>query len=194
SSSELVGTDSSSIGVRVPSRCCPQVHTSRPRSSRSGGQRIRLGGVNATPPFAPLLETDVDPSPLVQFDRWYDFARALPVPHPDAATLATCTRDGIPAARMVLLKGRDRAGLLFFTNYESQKARELAENPRACLVLFWPTLDRQIRVVGAVGKVTREESEAYFATRHRGSQIAAWASQQDKVLASRDELDQNVAE
>jgi pyridoxamine 5'-phosphate oxidase len=116
------------------------------------------------------------------------------LPHTDAVTLATCTRDGIPSARMVLLKGRDRAGLVFFTNYESHKARELAENPRACLVFYWPTLDRQVRIVGTVAKVSREESEAYFATRHRGSQISAWASHQDAVLASRSELDARVEE
>ena len=114
--------------------------------------------------------------------------------HGDAVTLATATRDGIPSARMVLLKGHDRNGFVFYTNYESQKARELSENPRACLVFFWSSLDRQIRIVGTVTKISREESEAYFRTRPRGSQIGAWASQQDEVLPNREVLDTKAAE
>jgi pyridoxamine 5'-phosphate oxidase len=144
------------------------------------------------PELPPLLESDADASPLVMFDRWYAHAAAQPIAHHDAVTLATATRDGIPSARVVLLKGRDPNGFTFFTNYESGKARELAENPRASLVFFWPTLDRQIRVVGTVAKVSREETEAYWKTRHRGSQIGAWSSQQSRVLANRAELDERV--
>jgi pyridoxamine 5'-phosphate oxidase len=144
------------------------------------------------PDLPPLLESDVDPNPLIQFDRWYAYAAAQPIPHPDAVTLATATRDGIPSARLVLLKGRDAKGFTFFTNYDSGKARELTENPRASMVFFWPTLDRQIRVVGTVAKTSREETEQYWRTRNRGSQIGAWASPQSRVLANRTELDERV--
>ncbi len=142
----------------------------------------------------PLLESAVDSSPFRQFEAWYAHAQSLGMKHGDAVTLATATRDGIPSARMVLLKGHDRNGFVFYTNYESQKARELSENPRACLVFFWSSLDRQIRIVGTVTKISREESEAYFRTRPRGSQIGAWASQQDEVLPNREVLDTKAAE
>jgi pyridoxamine 5'-phosphate oxidase len=141
-----------------------------------------------------LLESDVDPHPLRQLKAWWDEAQALGGPEADAVTLATATRDGIPSARMVLLKGHDDRGLVFFTNYGSQKARELEGNPRACLVIFSAPLHRQIRVIGTVQKTSREESEAYFRTRPRGSQIGAWASQQSAVLESRAVLDAQVAE
>jgi pyridoxamine 5'-phosphate oxidase len=144
--------------------------------------------------YPPLLESEVDPDPLVQFDRWYDHARAQPMPHADAAALATATPDGAPSARVVLLKERQGDGFIFYTNYASQKACELDDNPRAALVFFWPTLDRQIRVTGTVTRVTRQESERYFATRHRGSQIGAWASRQSEHVGSREELDAKVAE
>jgi pyridoxamine 5'-phosphate oxidase len=130
----------------------------------------------------------------VQFDRWYEHARAQAVPHADAATLATATPDGAPSARVVLLKGRADNGFIFYTHYSSQKGRELDGNPRAALLFFWPTLDRQIRVSGSVTRVTREESERYFATRPRGSQIGAWASRQSERVQSRDELEATVAE
>jgi pyridoxamine 5'-phosphate oxidase len=164
----------------------------------------------APAPLPLLLESDVDPNPFVQFDRWYAHACSQPnLAHPDAVTLATTSRDGIPDARTMLLKGRDPVGFTFYTNYESHKGHELAENPRACLLFFWPAPapaeglspasraaapDRQIRILGAVARVTREESEAYFKTRIRGSQIGAWASKQDCVLSTREELDARVAE
>ena len=144
-------------------------------------------------PSATLLESDVDPHPMHQFKRWWDDAQSRGYPDSDAVTLATATRDGIPSARMVLLKDHDDRGLVFFTNYESQKARELTDNPRACIVLFWAQQHRQIRVIGTVAKASRDESEAYFRTRPRGSQIGAWASQQSKVLESRATLEAQVA-
>jgi len=147
-----------------------------------------------TGPKQTLLESDVDPHPLRQLKVWWDEGMALGLPDSDAVTLATATRDGIPSARMVLLKGHDERGLVFFTNYGSQKARELTDNRRACIVLFWAPLHRQIRVIGTVAKATREESEAYFRTRPRGSQIGAWASQQSAVLESRAALEAQVAE
>ena len=148
----------------------------------------------ALPDLPPLREADVDRSPFRQFDAWFRHAQGLAVPHVNAATLATSTRDGIPNARTVLLKGFDERGFVFYTNYESQKGRELAENPRASMVFFWPTLERQIRVVGAASKVSREESEAYFHTRPRGSQLGAWTSQQSHVIAGREVLENSLAE
>jgi pyridoxamine 5'-phosphate oxidase len=145
-------------------------------------------------PKKTLLESDVDSHPLRQFKVWWDEGMALGLPDSDAVTLATATRDGIPSARMVLLKGHDERGLVFFTNYGSHKARELMDNPRACIVLFWAPLHRQIRVIGTVAKVSGEESEAYFRTRPRGSQIGAWASMQSAVLESRGALEAQVAE
>ncbi len=145
-------------------------------------------------PKKTLLESDVDPHPMRQLEVWWNEAQSRGEPDSDAATLATATRDGIPSARMVLLKGHDERGLVFFTNYGSQKARELEGNPRACIVIFWAPLHRQIRVIGTVAKASREESEAYFRTRPRGSQIGAWASQQSAVLESRAALDEHVDE
>jgi pyridoxamine 5'-phosphate oxidase len=141
-----------------------------------------------------LTETDVDPSPFRQFDEWFRHAIAESVPEPTAMTLATSTRDGIPSARIVLLKSHDARGFVFYTNYASQKARDLAENPRAALVFFWPALERQIRITGSVARVAHEESAAYFRTRPRGSQLGATASAQSAVLANRAELEARVRE
>ncbi len=143
---------------------------------------------------ATLLEADVAKNPLHQFKVWWDDAQSRGFTDADAVTLATATRDGIPSARMVLLKRHDDRGLVFFTNYESHKGKELIDNPRACIVAFWATLHRQIRVVGTISKVTREESESYFRTRPRGSQIGAWASKQSQVLETRALLDAQVEE
>jgi pyridoxamine 5'-phosphate oxidase len=132
-----------------------------------------------------LSEGDVDPDPLVEFRRWYRLAEESGVPQPDAMTLATATADGAPAARMVLLKGVDDQGFVFFTNYESRKARELAENPRAALILYWVALRRQVRITGRVEPITAEESEAYFRSRPFGSRLAAWASRQSSLIPDR---------
>ncbi len=137
-----------------------------------------------------LDERTLAPDPLRQFERWYAEARTAKACAPDAMTLATATRDGVPSARVVLLKGVDRRGFTFFTNYASQKGRELAENPRAALVFYWPELHRQVRVVGTVAKIPRAESERYFQTRPLGSRLGAWASPQSRVIASRAELDE----
>ena len=141
----------------------------------------------------PLRESDVDVSPFGQFDAWFHHAQSAGFPHANAATLATSTRDGIPNARIVLLKGFDPRGFVFFTNYESQKGRELAENPRAAMVFFWPTIERQVRIIGAATKITTPESEAYFQTRPRGSQIGAWASPQSRVIEGREPLERALA-
>jgi pyridoxamine 5'-phosphate oxidase len=132
-----------------------------------------------------LSERDVDPDPLVEFRRWYRLAEESGLEQPDAMTLATTTREGAPSARMVLLKGVDDGGFVFFTNYESRKARELAENPRAALILYWSPIRRQVRVTGRVERLPAAESEAYFRSRPRGSRLAAWASRQSSVIPER---------
>jgi pyridoxamine 5'-phosphate oxidase len=137
-----------------------------------------------------LTEDRIDPDPIRQFGAW--FADAAELPDSNAMALATSTRDGRPSARMVLLKGFDDRGFTFFTNYESRKADELRENPRAALVFFWQQLHRQIRIEGSVERTSGEESDAYFATRARGSQVAARASDQSRPLSGREELERRV--
>jgi pyridoxamine 5'-phosphate oxidase len=139
-----------------------------------------------------LLEGDADPSAVTQFSRWLDDAVKTGQPEPNACTLATASADGAPNARVVLLKGVDEHGFVFFTNYDSAKSRELADNPRAALVFFWPGLERQVRVVGAVSRTSAAESEAYFRSRPREAQIGAWASRQSQPLASRADLEREV--
>jgi pyridoxamine 5'-phosphate oxidase len=136
----------------------------------------------------------LDPDPFAQFRLWYADAASAGFPHPNAMTLATAAPDGRPSARIMLLKGVDEEGFVFFTNYESQKARELDETPRAALLFFWAALDRQVRVEGAVAKTSREESIQYFETRPRDSQIGAWASRQSAVIAGREVLEQRIAQ
>jgi pyridoxamine 5'-phosphate oxidase len=143
---------------------------------------------------AGLDERDLDPSPTKQIEAWLHDAIEAGHPEPTAMTLATITPDGDPAARVVLLKGVDQRGLVFFTNYESDKGRDLAKTPRAAANLFWCLLERQIRVTGSVERVSREESEAYFRGRPRESRLGAWASQQSAVLKGRAELEARLAE
>jgi pyridoxamine 5'-phosphate oxidase len=134
------------------------------------------------------------PDPFQQFRAWWDVAQKANLPEPTAMTLATAGAVGAPAARIVLLRGFDEHGFVFFTNYDSQKGRELAANPRAALVFFWPTLNRQIRITGTVTKTSREDSEAYFVTRGRSKCLGAWASRQSEVLANREEFERRYAE
>ena len=136
-----------------------------------------------------LNESEVAADAIEQFQRWFDEAVTAGVEEPNAMTLATSTRDGQPSARMVLLKSVDARGFTFFTNYESRKGRELAENPNAALVFHWQHLHRQVRVTGVVEKVPLAESDAYFASRPREAQLGAWASQQSRVLPSRAALE-----
>lgn len=132
--------------------------------------------------------------PLEQLGQWLDEATRAAIREPNAMTLATSGADGAPHARVVLLKGLDARGLVFFTNYESAKGRELEENRRASAVFFWRDLERQVRVEGSVEKVTRDETEAYFRTRPRESQVGAWASPQSRVIESREILERRVVE
>lgn len=123
--------------------------------------------------------------PIRLFKKWFDAAVATGLAEPNAMTLATSTKQGKPSARMVLLKGFDRDGFVFYTNYESRKGRELEQNPHAALVLFWQPLERQIRITGRVVKVSVEESDAYFNSRPLGSRLSASISKQSSVIASR---------
>lgn len=131
---------------------------------------------------------EVADEPIDQFQQWFDEALDTDIHEPNAMTLATATPDGSPSARIVLLKGVDERGFTFYTNYRSQKGRELSHNPQAALTFLWKPLERQVRIEGEVHPVPEEESDAYFARRPRGSQLGAWASPQSRVVASRDEL------
>ena len=143
---------------------------------------------------APLDLEDLDADPIEQFRRWMADALAAGLLLPNTMTLATSTSNGRPSARMVLLKGFDEHGFVFYTNYESRKSRELEGNPYAALVLHWPSLERQVRIEGGVEKVSAEESDEYFATRPFASRLGAWASRQSARLASRAELDRRLEE
>jgi pyridoxamine 5'-phosphate oxidase len=141
-----------------------------------------------------LREADLDPDPIRQFGRWLAEAESAGVLEPAAMTVATATRDGVPSARVVLLKGLDERGFVFYSNYESDKGHDLAENPRAALTFFWPELERQVRISGGVTRVSREESKAYFDSRPRGSRLGANLSHQSQVIPDRDTLERAFAE
>jgi pyridoxamine 5'-phosphate oxidase len=141
-----------------------------------------------------LSEGDLAADPFVQFQTWFGQAVTAGLPQPNSMTLATATPDGRPSARMVLLKGLDTQGFVFFTNYESRKAAELESNPWAALVFFWVEFHRQIRVEGQVERVTAHESDDYFASRPPGSQIGAWASPQSQTIEGRAPLEARVRE
>jgi len=132
-----------------------------------------------------LDEDSADADPIVQFARWWDEAAAAQVREANAMTLATADAAGTPAARTVLLKGFDPAGFVFYTNYESRKGAELASNPRAALLFFWPELERQVRIDGAAVRVDEQESDEYFGSRPLASRIGAWASPQSQPISSK---------
>ena len=142
--------------------------------------------------LAGLMEKDLAKDPFRQFEKWFQEALAAKVPEPNAMVLATAARDGAPSARIVLLKGIDGRGFVFFTSYESRKGRELEANPRASLAFPWITQERQVIVEGAVARVTREESETYFHSRPVASQLGAWASQQSAIIPGRAVLEDNL--
>jgi len=141
-----------------------------------------------------LSEADADPDPFVLLRIWFDEAIAAELPLANGMTLATCGRDGQPSARVVLLKEIDDRGLVFFSNYDSRKGRELAANPRAALVLWWIPLHRQVRIEGVVEQLSAEESDAYFSTRPRESNLSAMASSQSQVVRNRRRLEARVDE
>lgn len=144
--------------------------------------------------LAALDETHVAPDPATQFHRWFDEAVKSKVLEPNAMTLATVDLGGRPSTRVLLLKGADDAGLVWFTNYESRKARDLAQNPCAAMQFFWGELERVVRIEGRVEKVTEAESDAYYRSRPLGSRIGAWASPQSRVIGSREALEQSWAQ
>jgi len=141
-----------------------------------------------------LRESEAGSDPIRLFARWYDAARAADVPLPDAMALATATPDGRPSSRMVLLKGFDEGGFVFYTNYESRKAAELDANPRAALTFHWTAQQRQVRIEGTAVRTSRDEAEEYFRTRPKESRIGAWASPQSREIASREALDARASE
>lgn len=136
-----------------------------------------------------LLEAEAAADPIAQFDVWFAQARAAQGHEPNAMTVATVDADGRPSARIVLLKGYDTRGFVFFTNYESRKGQALAVNPYAAVIFYWPELERQVRIEGAVVKVAAAEADAYYESRPRGSRLGAWASPQSRVIADRDALE-----
>ncbi|MGU7772198.1 pyridoxamine 5'-phosphate oxidase [Burkholderia sp. MR1-5-21] len=138
---------------------------------------------------ASLDEADATPNPFAQFDRWFKEALAAKLPEPNTMTLATVGENGRPSARIVLIKGVDERGFVFFTNYESRKGHDLAANPYAALLFYWIELERQVRIEGRIEKTTDEESDRYFASRPIGSRIGAWASEQSAVIDSRATLE-----
>ncbi len=142
----------------------------------------------------PLREQDLDPDPLRQFAAWFADAGRAGVRAPEAAAVATASRDAVPSVRMVLVKQCDEQGFVFFTNYESRKGEELAGNPHAALMFYWDPLGRQVRIDGAVQRTSPAESAAYVRSRPRGSQISALASPQSRPVDGRDALERRVAE
>jgi pyridoxamine 5'-phosphate oxidase len=140
-----------------------------------------------------LDEQDLDPDPIVQFQRWFEEAVAMGGPQPDAVCVASLAADGTPDARMVLLKAVDERGFVFYTNYESEKGRQLSARPVAALVWHWSPLRRQVRATGRAARIAADESDTYFVTRDRGSQLSAWASHQSEVLPDRAALEARMA-
>jgi pyridoxamine 5'-phosphate oxidase len=143
---------------------------------------------------ARLDETDVSHDPFVEFARWFAEAQEAEALEPTAMTLATTSADGAPSARVVLLKGFDERGFVFFTDYRSRKGAELEANPRAALVFYWGELERQVRITGGVALVSRQDSEHYYRTRPLGSRLGAWASHQSRVIPSRATLESDLHE
>ncbi|MEH2078902.1 MAG: pyridoxamine 5'-phosphate oxidase [Nostoc sp.] len=141
-----------------------------------------------------LSELEIDLNPFIQFKKWFDQALAAQLPEPNAMTIATATPDGKPSARMVLLKNFDERGFTFFTNYNSHKGQELAENPQAALVFWWAELERQVRISGYVEKVSEIESDQYFHSRPTNSRLGAWVSNQSEVIESREVLERRLQE
>jgi pyridoxamine 5'-phosphate oxidase len=139
-----------------------------------------------------LQKSALAPDPIDQFRKWFDEALTANLHEPNAVTLATASPDGNPSARVVLLKGYDERGFVFYTNYEGRKARELEANPSCSLAFYWGELERQVRIEGHAARVADKESDAYFASRPRGSRIGAWASEQSRVVEDREELEDRL--
>lgn len=158
----------------------------------SGARAIELAKMRLSYSRESLTESQANPDPIVQFQEWFQQAAAA-LTEPNAMTLATVSPAGQPSARVVLLKGLEEGDFIFYTNYESRKGRELDENPRAALVFHWPELERQVRVEGSVRRVSSGQSDAYFASRPRGSRLSAWASEQSAPVTGREELEDRLS-
>jgi pyridoxamine 5'-phosphate oxidase len=141
---------------------------------------------------AGLVEDDLDPDPIVQFHEWFEKVVEADLHEPNAMTLATASGDGKPSARVVLLKGYDERGFVFYTNYEGRKASELEANPLCALLFYWGELERQVRIEGRASRISNEESDAYFTSRPRGSRLGAWASEQSRSVEDRNILEERV--
>jgi pyridoxamine 5'-phosphate oxidase len=168
----------------------------RSGSKRGASEDVRrnLAGLRREYTRAGLTEDGADPDPIRQFGRWFEEALSAGLYEPNAMVLATAAPDGRPSARAVLLKGFDERGFVFYTNYGGRKSREIEANPRVALLFYWGELERQVRVEGTAERTSEEESDAYFATRPRGSQLGAWASRQSEPAESREELERRLAE
>jgi len=140
----------------------------------------------------PLNKESVDPNPILQFSKWFEIAVKVIEHDPNAMILGSANRDGQPSTRTVLLKGFDEAGFIFYTNYESRKAKDLAENNKVSLTFYWPDLMRQIHIQGSVKKISEEMSDQYFKSRPAGSKLGAWASKQSSVIESRSDLEESL--
>ena len=162
------------------------------RCARPTVAAVTLAELRKDYTLAGLAEKDLARDPFRQFEKWFQEAEAAKIPEPNAMTLATATREGRPSARTVLLKGLDGRGFVFFSNYESRKAHELDLNPCATLLFPWVSLERQVIIEGTVAKVPREESETYFHSRPRASQLAAWGSLQSSIIPGRSVLEDNM--
>lgn len=139
-----------------------------------------------------LNEVDADPNPFHQFKLWFDQARSAQLPEPNAMTIATASLDGIPSARLVLLKDYDQRGFVFYTNFDSEKGQQLLLNPWGALAFWWAQLERQVRITGRVEQVSEAEADEYFQSRPKGSQLGAWASDQSQVIPNREVLEQRL--
>jgi pyridoxamine 5'-phosphate oxidase len=153
-----------------------------------------LADIRKTYAVGALNESDVLANPIEQFKGWLAEAMKAEMLEPTAMTLATTDKEGKPSARTVLLKGVDERGFVFYSNYESRKAKNISENPYAALLFFWDKLERQVRIEGEISKVSKEQSEIYFKSRPHGSQLGAWVSQQSEVIASRAVLEEKMLE
>ena len=151
---------------------------------------LSIAGIRKEYMLKTFSENEVAKDPFDQFTRWWNEAQQSKIDEVNAMTLATANSGGNPSARIVLLKGFDENGFVFFSNYESHKGKELAENPRACLVFFWKELERQVRITGNVEKIPASVSDEYFASRPRGSQVSAWASPQSNSIAGRNIIEE----
>jgi pyridoxamine 5'-phosphate oxidase len=151
-----------------------------------------IAGIRKDYKLKSFTETDANADAIKQFTAWWDDAVKSEIDEVNAFTFATATKDGNPSARIVLLKGFDKKGFVFFTNYKSHKGKILAENPNACMVFFWKELERQIRIEGIIEKVSAKESDEYFFSRPVASQVGAWASPQSEVISNRSVIEENV--